>query len=117
MAAPVTLESFVDGARSAVARATSFDAKHLIGNALAQLHNAHAYVVSAPAVDRAYNEVRVHVHGLKVELSSLPMGAPQNHPPVERARQLALLSIEHYAAALGDAQPNEMAKALGLDWF
>ncbi len=117
MAAPVTLESFFDGARSAVARATSFDAKHLIGNALAQLHNAHAYVSSDPAVERAYNEARLFVQGLRSELVSLPFGAPQDHPSVVQARQLALLALDRYGDALGNAKPNAMAAALGMDWF
>lgn len=105
MPLPETLREGVEAARSMVGRARAFDVQLQAGNAKAMLSNALAYVAEDTAILAAFDEAKLRIEALPSALD------------LDEAQESALLAIGTLEAKLAQARPNELAKALGLDWF
>lgn len=105
MPLPETLRDPLAAARSMISRANSFDLGLQTGNAEAMLTNARAFVADDIVIGEAFDEAARRIGGMR-QAGSL-----------EEARTSALQAIGSLELSLAQARPNDMAKALGVDWF
>jgi len=105
MSLPETLREPLTAARSMIRRAHAFDVHLQAGNAKAMLANARAFVAEEPSIGDAFDEAGLRIDAL--------CGARE----VDDARLSALQAIDSLELRLTQARPNEIAKALGVDWF
>lgn len=105
MPLPETLREGIEAARSMIGRARAFDVQLQAGNAKAMLSNALAYVAEDTAILAAVDEA-------KLRIEALP-----SVRDLDEARESALRAIGTFELTLAQARPNELAKALGVDWF
>ena len=105
MPLPETLRDPLAAARSMISRANSFDLGLQTGNAEATLTNARAFVADDTLIGEAFHEAARRI------------GAMRQADSLEEARTSALQAIDSLELNLAQARPNDMAKALGVDWF
>lgn len=107
MSIPETLREAVADARSMITRANEFDVGFLTGNAKVTLSNAQAFVVDDAVIEEAF-------HLAKQRIEFMRQAGPIE---LQKARVSALQALDSLELSLVQARPNDMAKALGLDWL
>lgn len=117
MTVPITLKEWLDEAQAMILKTPPFDADQLVFNAMVNVGSIKQYVVSTAPIERAYREVVAHAEDFRAV--SAREGLPSDHSTasIEQARELTLLALERLDAALTDARPNDLARAMGMDWL
>ncbi|TCP65895.1 hypothetical protein [Sphingomonas sp. PP-CE-1G-424] len=116
MTVPISLKSDFDSTRGMLKRTTPFDADQLVGNAIVFLDSIRQYIVPADSFDRAFDAVAVHARDFRTVMAREGFPSRRDQASVEQARQLVLLALDRLDDALTEAKPNDMARAMGMDW-
>jgi hypothetical protein len=115
VALPETLDDAIRGAKSYISRADPVTAQIFSKNATTTLDNGLAYVMPAEDIQQAATHAKARIDAFRESLAD--QWGPVNRARAQTAREDALQALDRLEAVLASAQPNDMAKALGLDWF
>lgn len=85
-------------------------------NALVYVDTLKGYVVPSALVESTVRNFAIHAEDFRAAITREGF-SPQHSASIEQARTAALSALDELAHALTDAKPNDMAKAMGLDWL
>lgn len=115
MPLPEILYDAIRGAKSYISRADPVTAQIFSHNAAVALDNGLAYVMPAGDIQQAAADAKARIGVFCTALAD--QCGPAKLAGAEAAREDVLQTLDSLEALLASARPNDMAKALGLDWF
>lgn len=115
MPLPEILDDAIRSAKSYISRADPVTAQLFSSNATVTLDNGLAYVMPAADIQHAAVETKARISAFCAALAD--QWGPANLARAQSAREDVLQALDRLETLLASARPNDMAKALGLDWF
>lgn len=115
MPLPEILDDAIRGAKSYISRADPVTAQLFSSNAAVTLDNGLAYVMPAADIQQAATDAKARIGVFCAALAD--QWAPAKLASAQAAREDVLQALDSLEMLLASARPNDMAKALGLDWL
>lgn len=116
MAMPKTLADFTQMLRSEVEHTNITNWPVLRKNANAHIENMRAYLMTTPLIDEACAIAITRCREYADEIADQGLRFSANDAATQRARNLALNSIDELESRLHDARPSDMANFLARGW-
>lgn len=88
----------------------------LVNNASVYVDTLKNYVVPSSLIESTLRNYAIYAEDFRAAITREGL-SPQHSASIEQARAAALLALDELAHALTDAKPNDMAKAMGMDWL
>lgn len=115
MPLPEILDDAIRSAKSYISRADLVTAQLLSSNAAVTLYNGVAYVMPTADIQQAAADAKARIGVFCAALAD--QWGQAELASTQAAREDVLQALDSLETLLASARPNDMAKALGLDWF